>query len=267
MVDLNIGNATLFFDLAGTLMPRTGYPSSEQCAILSAVAAVARRFVLVTGQSADDPQVEFLSRCVGQRPDVEFVAYTSRGGRRWTCGEGLHGDDSYLTWARLTAADAAEIRGMAMHGASRHHLAFTELPKLVDDCAIRARVHQSETQRAVRVLSESICGYQVVTEGRSSIFVMRKGVEKAVAVRHELSVIGNSAVGLYFGNEVEEGNDRSVVTVEGLRVYAIGGCGLPSVAVCASIGASIADLYDALAQAVAHARGAARRNSPAGTAG
>src|SRR5687768_15228645 len=70
-----IRDAVLFFDLAGTLMPRTGFPREEQCTVLRDVARLADRFVLVTGQSADDPQVDFVMRNIGPVAGTRFVAY------------------------------------------------------------------------------------------------------------------------------------------------------------------------------------------------
>lgn len=83
------------------------------------------------------------------------------------------------------------------------------------------------TAEIQRRLNEAGLGHIAAREaGRSSIDVAPRNIDKAVAMRSVLDVLDVSAAeSCYLGNEVFAGNDRALMTVPGLTVVAVGGCG------------------------------------------
>ncbi len=241
----------LFFDLAGTLMSREGRPSAHQSQLLVDVGRRAERVVLVTGQSGDDPQVQFLMDCLGSQPEADFVAYTTRGMRRWVrSGDSYSTDDEYLPNARMDTTEADLLIGEIELLLADTDIPCLTGPRWVDECAVRTHVDPSLVERTVEVLRANLADYEVVSEGRTSVFAMHPGFSKRQAVEHELALAEPGIAALYFGNELAEGNDREVLDIPRVRARAIGRCGAPAASHCVSLGDGVSDLYDVLDRSV-----------------
>ena len=242
----------LFFDLAGTLMSRGGRLSAHQSQILVDVGQRAERVVLVSGQSGDDPQVHLLMDKLGAHSGVDFVAYTTGGIRRWVRTAGAYNtDDSYLPEARMDTAESDALIGRIETLLDAAKISCLQLPRFVDECAVRTHVDPDLVERTVGALRSGLVDYAVISEGRTSVFVMRQGFGKRRAVEHELAMAKNGVTALYFGNELADGNDREVLDVPSLRARAVGACGAPVAAHCVSLGDSVADLYEVLNRSLA----------------
>ncbi len=239
---LSISDTLLFFDLAGTLMPRLGLPSESQQQTLLRAGKLARRITLVTGQSSDDPQVEFVGRLLNT-PETDFIAYTTRGGRRSLfTNDRFVCDDSYSQQWQLGEGESLDLIRVVTEVAESKTIPINEEPKLVDDCAIRTSVLPADKDRLAEAFSTVLPDYSVVAEGRGSVFVMLPGIAKDVAVKHEMGLLKGTPA-YYFGDEVDKGNDSVVLSVPDLTVFEIGRHEKTSSPRHARIGPEIADLY------------------------
>ncbi len=252
-VVLSLVDTVVFFDLSGTLVEVDRRLLPERVDLLRRLGRRTRRIVLVTGQPFDDPQVQELVDVFEGADAPNFVAYTTRGGLRLAQLQGgLERDLAYLERTAipidLRRRALAEI-DRALTSCGLHPLCPV---KLLDDVAIRVNLPSAERVLFASFLtahfaSAGLPGLQVVTEGRTSVFTMLKGIGKRQSVLFEMS-FDRGASGrvryLYFGNEVERGNDREVLGIPHLEVYALGPCGpLPQGVHCQTIGTEPEHLY------------------------
>lgn len=226
---LELDDALLFFDLAGTLVPIDGSLAPEHGAALARAARRARRIVLVTGQPFHDPQVQGMLGFLAAEAGPHAVAYLTRGGTRWI----LHGDRFVMdeAYAKQTALgdDLArriiEVIGVTL--ASERRTPLIPVTTL-DSVAVRVNLSPGERAQVLPVLARAMAALgeelDVVAEGRTSLFVMRPGVNKRRAVRHELELArrdGWAAAAYYFGDQITSGNDRDVVGLAGLALLSL----------------------------------------------
>ena len=220
----------MFFDLAGTLVERDA-PFSPDCkAIIRRLTERIGQFVLVTGQPSDDPQVQEVFSTFGEHVDANVVIYTTSGGARFAQSRGRFEKD--LCYEASTALEEQLFRQVEILVAES--LTATALAPLIpvtrlDQVAVRINLDPSERARFVdrlRWALNSTCPTQLdaVIEGRTSVYVMRRGINKKHAVEHELEV-ASAAHGVqasyYFGDEVDRGNDRQLLDVPNLSVVAL----------------------------------------------
>lgn len=260
-----LDDTMLFFDLAGTLLEPDADLTERRRAILQAVGQRAGRIVLVTGQPLDDPQVEEILAVFTSVADVDFVAYVTRGGLRleWH-GGALRKDPVY--WAQNRLADDSR---RALESEINHVLAESRLKPLIpvkclDDVAIRINLTPSDRPRfqlalAERLTVDKMQDLQVVIEGRTSVFVTKRGVGKRQAIEYELARAkqeGTSAAAFFFGNEFDrDGNDHEVLGVTGLEICAVGPYAPESLGVrCHTIGQTPDDLYSILQSSLASSK-------------
>ncbi len=254
---LRLDGALVFFDLAGTLVEPDAPLRHDRQAILRRMSHRVGRFVLVTGQPLDDPQVqEFLSLFTLEEPP-DLVVYATRGGVRLECRGGTFRKDlAYLAETRL---DDAVWRAIEQEVA--YVLEICRLRPLIpvqclDTVAVRVNLPSAERPRLMAALmahfeAVDLSHLQVKAEGRTSVFVMLPGVGKRRAVQYELERArreGFVGPALYFGNEVAAGNDREVLGLPGLEICALGPCGqVPPDTRCRTIGQVPDDLYAVIA--------------------
>ena len=249
----------VFFDLAGTLIEPDARLSERRKHELRRFSAFPRRIVLVTGQSSDDPQVQEISRLFVVETAVEFSAYVTRGGLRLVKrGANLEPDPQYALETRLDESLQGVVREAIGEVLSRTDLQPLFPVKCVDDVAMRvnlapgARLAFTAAMKAW-VAQSGLSGLQVVAEGRTSVFVMRREVGKRKAVLFELDDIARQfprVKAYYFGNEFHEGgNDREVSDISNLRLMALGDAALvPHKDRTRIIGQSPDDLYAFIGQ-------------------
>ncbi len=244
-------DAVVFFDLGGTLVEVDERLRPEHGELLVELGRRTRRIVLMTGQPFDDPQVQQVLRLFQGEEAPPFVGYTTRGGLRLVQRQSrLERDLDYLERSALPA----ELVPGALREIERalEDLGLRALcPVLVlDRVAVRVNLRPAERPAFAdslvsRFARSGHLGLRVVIDGRTSIFVMRDGVGKRQAVRFEISRDREPATWIYFGNEVAEGNDREVLGVPGLEVFALGSCGsVAEGARCRSIGEIPKHLYE-----------------------
>lgn len=232
-----LSRAVLFFDLAGTLVNVDGSLQSDHRDILVGTARKAKGTVLVTGQDSQDPQVRELLSIFEQEEGVSFFAYTTRGGIRLRrSGRAFESDPEYTKETRLNEA-TSEKTFMAIESLLGVRRLTPLIPiALLDGVAVRVNLPPSERpdfagDLRAELIKRDISSLQVVIEGRTSIFVTRKGVGKRLAVAFELDRLARrraskSNMACYFGNEFVQvdGNDREILGLP-LEVFAVGGCG------------------------------------------
>ena len=210
-------------DLAGTLVERDALMPAAHRRVLAAVIERAAGFCLVTGQPRNDPQVAQVLD-IASAGAGKCAAYTTRGGCRWIAGtEGFVADEAYLAGTRLDSAEIACILD-AVEAVRRHRPdALLTKPVVLDASAVRINT-APETRRSWldRIAVQLATAFQVVAEGRTSIFIMRQGVDKRRAVCDAASRKKSAGKLLYFGDELEHGNDAAVLTCPGVEAWAIG---------------------------------------------
>ncbi|HXH09424.1 MAG TPA: hypothetical protein VNP04_06655 [Alphaproteobacteria bacterium] len=265
---LPLDGALVFFDVAGTLVEADARLNHRRQTILCQLRQRVKRLVLVTGQPFDDPQVqEILSVCRPDEPD-NVVAYTTRGGLRLTWDNGAFRKDlTYLADTRLEAALCRMIKQEVAQVLEARHLHPLIPVRCIDEVAVRVNLPPAERPSFTAALSArfqamKMAQLQVTAEGRTSVFVMRRGVGKRLAVQYELERVrqeGIAAAAFYFGDEIAMGNDREVLGLPGVAIYALGPCEpVPPGARCRTIGQRPDDLYHVLEASLATPPPAAR---------
>jgi len=99
---LELDDALLCFDLAGTLVPIDGSLAPEHGAALARAARRARRIVLITGQPFHDPQCRAMLGFLAAEASPHAVAYLTRGGNALDPAR-----DRFRDGRRLRQADGA----------------------------------------------------------------------------------------------------------------------------------------------------------------
>ncbi len=242
-----------FFDLSGTLVEPDAPLGADLKRFLQALEQRVARIVLVTGQPSDDPQVAgFLSCFGGSAVTAAVVAYVTRGGKRLVLTPaGFTVDEGYLARHRLDPATGARIEEVMRNILRQMGIVANAPPRLADEVAVSVRLPARERTRFLEALNRELAlgefaGFQSLIEGRSSVFVSRRGSGKRIAVEHELRVAGRGQAirrWFYFGNEFAEGNDREVLPISDVEFCSIGPCGLvPAGIQCRTVGQTPGDL-------------------------
>ncbi|MGK7877675.1 MAG: hypothetical protein AB4426_31550 [Xenococcaceae cyanobacterium] len=253
---LPLDGALLFFDLAGTLVETDARLSPDRQATLQQLGRRAGRLFLVTGQPADDPQVQEILTLFTPEDTADFVAYTTRGGLRLQRQDGkFERDLAYLASSRLEESLCRAVEQEIAQVLAACQLQPRIPVQCIDEVAVRVNLSPNERPRfaaalAARLAEVGMTNLQVEIEGRTSIFTMLRGVGKRRAVQYELERARQEGINdpaFYFGNEVAEGNDREVLGLPGLEVCALGSCGsVPPGSRCRQIGETPSDLYAAI---------------------
>lgn len=247
-----LDDAIVFFDLAGTLVETDGEFTNSGRETLRLLIKRVKKIVLVTGQPADDPQVHSFLNIFKKDDHNKIVAYVTRGGARlkWS-GESFITDESYSA-AILDTIEQESIKSIA-----RSVLAEMELKpfipvQTIDEVAVRINLEPDKRPSLVKVLSgrlqeEGFFDLQVLPEGRTSVFITKRGIGKKMAIDYELKLAGEDGCGYacFFGNEMTgNGNDREAMEIKDLDVFALGPCDpIPDNSKQRTIGQTPNDLY------------------------
>ena len=224
--------ALVFFDLSGTLVEQDAHLLDKYKDTLLLLGAEAGRIVLVTGQSEEDPQVEEVCRFFVEESPVSFVAYVTRGGLRLVKrGAVLEKDPAYLEETCLDEWQQRSLGAAIDAVLSRSGLTPFIPVQCIDGVALRVNLPPSDRPAFVdattrQLARDGLRGFQVIIEGRTSVFIMRQGVGKRKAVEFELRAFIRQEPGArayFFGNEFNErGNDREVATIPHLHMMPLG---------------------------------------------
>ncbi len=248
---LHLGGAVLFFDLAGTLVEQDATVTERVGHTLQAVGQRVERLIMVTGQPRGDYQVEAMLTLLATCRRAES-AYVTRGGVRVFRNEGaFRPDTDYVCRFELDADIVDWIRS-----AISKVLAETAIKPLIpvsilDGVTVRINVAPEERIRLIAALRPRLVGLQVEAEGRTSVYISKKQMGKDTAVRYELGRTAADGPVYFLGNEVAQGNDRSVLGVAGVEVLAVGECGIvPPNAKCCTIAHSVEEVLNLLEASV-----------------
>lgn len=246
--------ALLFFDLSGTLVEQDAQISEHYKDTLLRLSAEAGQIVLVTGQSEDDPQVAAVCRFFVDETPVAFVAYVTRGGMRLVKrGSGLEKDLAYLEENRLDLSLQQALRAAITDTLTRNGLTPFIAVQCIDDVAMRVNLPPSDRPVFIDAMTKQLAsaglhGFQAVIEGRTSVFIMRRGVGKKKAVVFEMQLFLQhtpTAHAYFFGNEFnKDGNDHEVSDIPNLNLMPLGPYeSIPETAAVQAIGHTPEDLY------------------------
>ncbi len=247
---LSLRDALLFSDLAGTLTETDTPFTDQRLDVLLRIASFCRRFILVSGQCADDPQVKQLLTLFNDFKSVDFVAYVNRGGMRlsrWDAG--FAPDPSYLETTRLDRTTQEAVVSLANSLLNTLNLKPLIPVSVIDHTAVRINLQPAERSGFLKVLQaelsrngrDDLCA---VAEGKTSLFVMRQGVGKRHAVEYELGLQAALTPAYYFGNEFGPGgNDRELFGISHLQCFSIGDSGSHDTQCCGKLADTPDDLY------------------------
>ncbi len=214
---------TLFSDLSGTLIDYKEMPSPFIDGVLKNLHDRLNRFVIVTGQSSDDPQVQRFIRPLSNWPPGYCMLYTSRGGGRWRIDpQGFHADIEYLEAARLTPEEEMEYRKEGAGIIAKMGVPLLIPPVYLDNAVLRFNVAPEYRVHCIKMLQTHFgTAVQISPEGRTSIYVQKNGINKKYAVEYELQQNVSDHIA-YAGNEFKNGNDMDVLSIDHIAIITVG---------------------------------------------
>jgi hydroxymethylpyrimidine pyrophosphatase-like HAD family hydrolase len=255
---VNLRNTITFFDLAGTLVASKASFLPKYRRILHRLIPVVRAFVLTTGQPISDPQVSEFIDVVASLPNAKIVLYTCGGGMRSILVNGkAEVDEEYMRKNQLDEKLYREIDENVAALLNEQNIKLLVPYVFLDRSVVRLNIEPERRTSLIELLRKTFSRAQISeisvhSEGRTSIYVMRLGINKKFAVINELGYfIDNVPTAWYFGNEFEDGNDREVLDIPMLHIGIVGSAvpkGRGSL-VC-RVGDSPDDLYAFLERAI-----------------
>jgi len=227
-IELALKNVVIFSDLSKTLVNYKEPFDERKKSILNRLLKLVKKFVLVTGQPSDDPQVKDFYKCFDNSTEQKIVIYISRGAARATLKNNeLEIDKQYNRQFLIEKQLVKYFLKIA-----DEILQNKNIERLIPDCLLehavyRINIHPKNRPLIVSLLSnrikkDNLFNFKIIPEGATSIYIANKNLNKKYAVENELKFISEKTPTYYFGDEFEKGNDQDVLSVNRLIVYAIG---------------------------------------------